>query len=54
VISGTPRQNSMKAIENIRISGMVERRPSARIDADRHRGDDAGDRDHQRHQQAAP
>ena len=29
MISGTPRQNSIKTIEKIRISGIVERRPSA-------------------------
>ena len=30
VISGTPRQNSMKVIENILTIGSLERRPSAR------------------------
>ena len=29
VISGTPRTNSMKTIENNRTAGMDERRPSA-------------------------
>ncbi len=31
VISGTPRQNSMKVTQITRIAGMSERRPSARI-----------------------
>ena len=54
VISGTPRQNSMKTIEANLITGSCERRPSAKQDADRQRGDHADDGNHQGHQQAAP
>ena len=54
VISGTPRQNSMKITESDADDRQLRAPPERQHDAERQRGDDAGHRDHQRHQQAAP
>ena len=54
VISGTERNSSMKPVQIIRISGMVERRPSASIDAGGEREGDTDAGDHQGQEQPAP
>ena len=54
VISGTPRTISMKTVQSRRMTGMVERRPSASSDAERQRYGDADERQDQRDHQSAP
>ena len=54
VISGTPRQNSMKTIDSDPDDRQLGAASERQQDAERQRADDAGERDHQRHQQPAP